>query len=362
MASLQRITVKQVREHALTASLFPPTALRRAMERLGFVQADPIRSPARAQDLILRHRVKNYTAGDLETKYPLLNLEEDFLYAYGFMPQATWRLLHPRMETKLTSSERQVLEIVSAHKRVHPRELEAYLGKQREINPWGGYSKTTTRVLERLHYRGLLRIAGRENGIRLYEPTSRLVEHIHPEERLRKLVLLIASILAPLPERSLRATLVHLGRAAPNLDGRLTAVKRLLASGDLSLGVVDDVRYVWPARRVIRRPAEEIVRFLAPFDPVVWDRRRFEQIWGWIYRFEAYTPPAKRVRGYYAMPMLWRDEFVGWVNVSYVQGVLGVETGFVGNECKDAAFRREFESEVERLRTFLKPTSIRASQ
>ena len=36
-----------------------------------------------------------------------------------------------------------------------------------------------------------------------------------------------------------------------------------------------------------------IVRFLAPFDPVVWDRYRFEHLWGWAYRFEAYTPPAK---------------------------------------------------------------------
>ena len=50
------------------------------------------------------------------------------------------------------------------------------------------------------------------------------------------------------------------------------------------------------------------MRLLAPFDPVVWDRRRFEMFWGWAYRFEAYTPAAKRQLGYYALPLLWRDQ------------------------------------------------------
>ena len=50
-----------------------------------------------------------------------------------------------------------------------------------------------------------------------------------------------------------------------------------------------------------------MVRLLTPFDPIVWDRRRFELLWGWAYRFEAYTPVAKRKLGYYALPMLWRE-------------------------------------------------------
>ncbi|HMF74698.1 MAG TPA: crosslink repair DNA glycosylase YcaQ family protein [Bryobacteraceae bacterium] len=348
-----RLTLKQLRRHAITASLFRPTSLRRAIERLGFVQADPIRSPARAQDLILRHRVKDYRAGDLERQYPSLNVEEDVLYAYGFMPQSTWQLLHPRLERKLSSSERRVLEIVSAHKRIHPRELEAYLDRKRELNAWGGYSKATTRTLQALHYRGLLRIAGRENGVRLYEPTTRQHEPMEPGERLRKLVLLIAAILAPLPDRSLRAALQHLARATPGLAGRQSAVTRLIESGDLVSGVIDDVRYVWPAGHVVRQTPEDNVRFLAPFDPLVWDRRRFEHLWGWSYRFEAYTPAPKRKLGYYAMPLLWQDDVVGWVNVSNRQAKLSVQPGFSKGEIKEPSFQREFEAEVERFRLFL---------
>ncbi len=320
---------------------------------MGFVQADPIRSPARAQDLILRHRVRDYRAGDLERRYPSLHIEEDFLYAYGFMPQSTVRLLHPRLAAELTESEARVLEIVAAHKRVHPRELEVYLGRARETNPWGGYSKATTRTLHALHYRGLLRIAGRENGIRLYAPAVRVHDPIDSAERLRSLVLLVARILAPLPERSLRGALQHLAYSAPSLDGRISAVALLIESGELDHAVVDGIRYVWPAGRVPRSEPEDRVLFLAPFDPLVWDRQRFEHFWQWSYRFEAYTPPPRRKLGYYAMPMLWRDDVVGWVNISKRQGELDVKPGFSKAQPKSAIFRAEYQAEIERFRAFL---------
>ena len=56
------LTLEDLRRFAVARSLFPPTTLPRALQKLGFVQADPIRAPARAQDLTLRHRVRNYRA------------------------------------------------------------------------------------------------------------------------------------------------------------------------------------------------------------------------------------------------------------------------------------------------------------
>src|SRR5258708_25368312 len=69
------LTKRRLRQRAISKPMFPQTSLHSALKRLGFVQADPIRSPARAQDLILRHRVKGYRAGDLETRYAKLELE-----------------------------------------------------------------------------------------------------------------------------------------------------------------------------------------------------------------------------------------------------------------------------------------------
>src|SRR3954469_9872260 len=93
------LKLAEMRRRAVHGSLARPMPIGRAMAALGFVQADPIRAPARAQDLILRHRVAGYRAGDLERRFAGLGLEEDFLYAYGFMPRETYRLLHPRTMT-----------------------------------------------------------------------------------------------------------------------------------------------------------------------------------------------------------------------------------------------------------------------
>src|SRR3954465_5240502 len=87
-----------LRRYAIARSLFKPTTLMKAIARLGFVQADPIRAPARAQDLTLRHRVIGYRAGDLERRYPRLSIEEDFFVNYGFMPRELHALMHPRTE------------------------------------------------------------------------------------------------------------------------------------------------------------------------------------------------------------------------------------------------------------------------
>ena len=86
------ITLDHLRRHAVARSLFTPTTLPRAIAKLGFVQADPIRAPARAQDLTLRHRVTGYCAGDLERRYARLPVEEDFFVNYGFLPRQTHAL------------------------------------------------------------------------------------------------------------------------------------------------------------------------------------------------------------------------------------------------------------------------------
>ena len=91
-------SLPQLRRHALARSLFKPTTLPGAIARLGgFVQADPIRAPARAQDLTLRQRVKDYRAGDLERRYPKLPIEEDYLVNYGFVSRELHALMHPRV-------------------------------------------------------------------------------------------------------------------------------------------------------------------------------------------------------------------------------------------------------------------------
>ncbi|TXT36958.1 MAG: hypothetical protein FD135_3923 [Comamonadaceae bacterium] len=356
-------TLTTLRRYALARSLFAPTTLARAIERLGFVQADPIRAPARAQDLTLRHRVKAYCAGDLERRYPTLDIEEDFFVNYGFLPRSTQALMHPRSPATAWPPERQaqaqaVLDFVRAHGTVHPREVDAHFAHGSARNWFGGSSRASTQLLDDMQYRGLLRIAGRVKGVRTYavrqmpDPISTGTD---PAQAMDALVDVIVQKYAPLPERSLAELIHHLRGGAPQWAGlRQAALQR--AKHRLARATVDGITWFWPADdkpTKARQPPEQ-VRLLAPFDPVVWDRRRFELFWGWAYRFEAYTPAPKRLRGYYALPLLWRDQVIGWANLSVQDGQLQTDLGYVaGHPPTERAYAAALAEELLRFRRFL---------
>src|SRR5271170_6483411 len=129
------MTLDRLRSFAVARSLFPPTTLKRALDKLGFVQADPIRAPARAQDLTLRHRVKGYRAGDLERRFAKLGVEEDFFVVYGFVTRPIQALMHPRPDALVPAEGSQawpagtrklaqlLLDFVVERGVVHPREV-----------------------------------------------------------------------------------------------------------------------------------------------------------------------------------------------------------------------------------------------
>jgi uncharacterized protein YcaQ len=144
--------------------------------------------------------------------------------------------------------------------------------------------------------------------------------------------------------------------AAPQSTGELGAalvrVKRRLAHWRS-----DGVDWYWPEHeqpRSFRHAIDDRVRLLAPFDPIVWDRRRFELLWHWPYRFEAYSQAPKRKFGYYALPLLWRDQVIGWANLSVKDGVLMTEFGYAAGAPRVRVFPRELDAELERMRVFLR--------
>ena len=355
------ISLDDLRRHALARTLFTPTTLPRAVQRLGFVQADPIRAPARAQDLTLRHRVRDYQAGDLERRYPRLAVEEDYFVNYGFLPRVTQQLMHPRTARSVwpqaTRAQAQaVLDFVRERGAVHPREVDLQFAHGKTRNWFGGSSNASTQLLDGMHYRGLLRVMRRDSGTRVYAVREPLAAGVDPERAHDHLLDVVLATYAPLPERSLSELASHLALGAPQWrDRRRDALQRLL--GRAAQAQVDGLRWLWPAGEnpsSRRHRIDEQLRLLAPFDPVVWDRRRFEILWGWAYRFEAYTPAPKRVRGYYALPLLWRGRVDGWGNLSVVDGRLQARIGWHGGRPPaDRAWRAALEAELSRCALFL---------
>ena len=356
------MTLDDLRRAAVSRTLFPPTTLQDALDRFGFVQADPIRAPARAQDLTLRHRVAGYRAGDLERQYGRLDVHEDFFVNYGFVTSAVQALMHPRGgRTPWTAARgrhvRALLDFARARGTVHPREVDAHFSHGSVVNYWGGSSNATTHLLDQMHYRGLLRVARREAGIRIYAPHEHEREALDPaarRARIDSLVDVVVGTYGPLPSASLANLVRRLRYAAPQWTSQLNpALER--ARTRLAHARVDGVDWYWPARDIPAAglPGDE-VRLLAPFDPIVWDRRRFEILWGWAYRFEAYTPVPRRRLGYYALPVLWRDRVIGWTNLIVDGTSLRPDFGYVSSRApRSPAFRRALDEELHRVSVFL---------
>ena len=341
-------------------TLAPQQSVQAALDQMGFVQADPIRAPARAQDLTLMGRVAGYHAGELEARYTELNIEEDYFPNYGFVSRPVWTLLHPRAArlARIEQDAPGLMERVLAHAQqsgeLHPRTAGEVFGRTRVENNWGGGSNAATRALEALHYAGHLRVVRRESGIKVFAPATVPPQPLSQAERLRALVMVLARLYAPASEPGLRLLvgLSHYG--VPGLLAELRAeLKAAVNDGVLSSARVDGLAYLWPADTALDADSPSGVRIVGPFDPLIWDRRRFRHLHGWTYRFEAYTPSAKRVMGYYALPLFLAEKAVGWVNLSVKGGELVSDIGLIAGVRRTASFEKSLGAELERYRGFL---------
>jgi uncharacterized protein YcaQ len=284
-------------------------------------------------------------------------------------------LMHPRTARTVWSPARAaqaeaVLEFIRGRGIVHPREVDAHFAHGKVTNWFGGSSNASTQLLDVMHYRGLLRVARRIGGTRVYaaresaaepragaaDPGAMALDIAAAGARMDALVDVLVRKYAPLPAGSLGRLLSLLRGGAPQwiaLRGEVLARAKQRLGHARAAGI----DWYWPDGEnpsSVRWRPDEGVRLLTPFDPIVWDRERFEIFWGWPYRFEAYTPAAKRKLGYYALPLLWHERVIGWANVTAGDGGLRASFGYVnGRAPRSAAFRTGLEAELMRMRVFL---------
>ncbi len=221
-----------------------------------------------------------------------------------------------KSSTKRARQEAAVLAFVRERGIAHPREVDAHFSHGRVTNWFGGSSNASTQMLNTMHYRGLAaggaarwghpgvcgaRALGAAGGRR---PPS-----TWRASRMDALVDVIVRKYAPLPAASLGFLVNRLQYGAPQwAKDRAAALKRAKRSSRPRSGRWHRLVLAAGGEASLSRwRLDDEVRLFTPFDPIVWDRRRFEIFWGWAYRFEAYTPAPKRKLGYYALPLLWQE-------------------------------------------------------
>jgi uncharacterized protein len=298
-----------------------------ALDHLGFVQIDPINVCGRMQDHILRHRVAGYAEGDLMRHVhrdgPRSALEHHLPDSSNLaaMPMEAWPHLLRTMKARASRDSLWSGRLTAAEKKLSKHVLDRMkdegplcsqdIDSPRKAKQHEWDSTTLAKsTLQKLFFHGQVLIAKREGLRRFYD----LPERVVPSAVLSKVAPspeVTEAWLAELKLKQRRLAILK-PKEASVLGSKAISVQ-LTELPNLKLHVLaSDLPLLGQAER--EEPSSKPV-LIAPLDPVIYDRKVTEQLWGYSYRWEVYTPPAKRVRGYYALPLLEGIRFTGHADV-----------------------------------------------
>ncbi len=302
--------------------------VRGIIRRMGVLQIDSISVVARSPYLVLWSRLGSYEPRWLDELLAEGALFEYWSHAACFIPIEDYGLYRRLMieggektRTWMRANDeeiRHVMERVNLNGPVRAAEFARTDGKAGGWWEW----KPEKRALEHLFAAGELMISRRENFHRVYDLRERVLANALPgwedalapnEQEVRRALTL----------KAVRALGVAVARWVPDYfrtpkKGVAGLLEELADEGSLLRArIEDEPAYVHPDNA---GPAEKILSggfrssvttLLSPFDPIVWDRARALELFGFEYKIEVYTPAARRRYGYYSLPILHAGALVG---------------------------------------------------
>jgi uncharacterized protein YcaQ len=310
-----------------------PEAVLEVFRRLGSIQFDPIAVAGRSHDLVLHARVAGYDPAWCDLLYERREVFEAYNKGLSLVPtdDFPWfRVMVSRSSPHVLPDNRQVAERVL--ERIRAEGPLSALDFERERGPtvdwFGAPRNVVSAVLEAYTDTGVLGLARRDGNRRYYD----LLERLLPRDVLERDLPLEDKLRHKLLSRFRAHGLLGiggggdifggLGPAKPRPDmpghpGRTALREELVDEGELVPVEVEGVR----AKRFVLRDEVELlaappepppsVAFLPPFDPLVWDRGLLASLFGFDYVWELFFPEARRRFGWYVLPLLFRDRFVG---------------------------------------------------
>jgi uncharacterized protein len=342
MTSL-RISADHARRFLVTRHLLaPPRSLKAApasvlevVERLGLLQFDPLEVPgARNHDLVLHARIRGYRRewceewlyGEDRRLIELYNKSLNLLPMHELPHyRVTWHRNLAAHDNGILKDQAKVAKaILKRLKTDGPLSTAAFGEHSHAVDWWWAPTRASRAVMEALFVTGRIGISRREGNRRYYDLMERLVPAELLALRESEEDALTHRLLSRFRATGLTKAVGTQGEvmySAGSGPERVRRTARLVEDGELLPIEVDGLkgtRYMIASEESILEATAAAsslprpdVSFLAPLDPLVWDRRQLRDLWDFDYLWEVYVPEAKRKWGYYVLPIVFGDRFVG---------------------------------------------------
>ena len=310
-----------------------PGAVLEVFNRLGSIQFDPLAVAGRTHDLVLHARVADYEPGWCDVLYERREIFEAYNKGLSFVPVSEFAWFRgvlsrnsPRVLAENAAVAERVLERIRADGPLSALDFERERGATTD---WFGLPTNAVRaVLEAYAVTGVLGLARRDGNRRYYD----LLERLLPADVLARKIPLKEQLRHKLLSRYRAHGLLGgggggdifggLGPAKPdprwpNYPGRHALRDELVELGELVPVEIEGLRgkrlVIAEDVALLEAPPEPppSVAFLPPFDALIWDRPLLGSLFDFHYVWELFLPPEKRRWGWYVLPIMFRDRFVG---------------------------------------------------
>jgi uncharacterized protein YcaQ len=337
----RRIILRSQLLSSQTAAFRGKQGIARIIDHLGYVQIDTLAVIQRSHHHTLWTRLPDYKEqmlDELQSRDRLIF--EYWAHAMSYQPMTDFRFALPRMKNLQNPTNKWMKQRFQKYQNLLPAVLERIrkegpLGSKdfkppsrKKHGSWWDWNPTKT-ALEVLFWKGDLMITARRNFQKIYDLTERVLpENINttypgPEElghflvRRALLALGVAQekeILKFMQPESSRDSDLQIA----NKDIISNSLKQLIETREVVPVKIDNFQEnTFYALSQIIEEAEKISKqnsdlfLLSPFDNLIIQRDRIKKLFKFDYALECYLPPAKRKFGYYTLPILWEDNFVG---------------------------------------------------
>ncbi|MFW2440138.1 MAG: winged helix-turn-helix domain-containing protein [Arenicellales bacterium] len=296
-----------------------------AIEHLGYVQIDTLSVVERAHHHVLWNRVPGYDPTHLNLLVDEQHIFEHWYHAASYLPMRDYRYALPHM-TSIRNGENgyytnvdeelinEILARVRAEGALRLRDFDK--GNKRMGKWW--HQSPVRRAFEKLFMQGDLMVCGRNGMEKVYDLTERCLP-----DGLDLSVPTVSEYAVYLFDTTLRAhgvftwkQLLHLKTGKPLRDAMREVLEERIEAGVVkALGSADEPTIYVDINALEQTPTiEGVLKVLSPFDNVVIHRDRLSSLFEFDYRIECYVAASKRVFGYFCLPILYGDKFVGRID------------------------------------------------